>query len=168
MTTPDPPHGRPRAQYARVVNVIPTHATDTEAVEIFLRGWRAARQTAGGSYDDAGLGALESKTAVLWNIPPDHRDAYRDFYAHHYPGTAVVFQDTATKPPINPPWRPLSIEPPRPGLYRVKIRLRHTQQDPPLPDLDLITWARWTRSGWLDALPPRGVTAWTNPWEDPA
>jgi hypothetical protein len=78
-------------QYKRFYNVIPANASFDRAAEIFLRGWREGCQTAGGSYDDAGVGDLEQRIAVLWDIPVDEQAAFLDFYAEHYPGVEVRF-----------------------------------------------------------------------------
>lgn len=117
---PEPERGKPRLQYARVYNAIPNDATDERAVEIFLRGWRESRQTAGGSYDDAGVGDLDDRTAVLWDIPQEERVDYRDFYAAHYPDVTVRFEGeepptpTPEPPPPPPPpddWTPRNYVP---------------------------------------------------------
>lgn len=85
--------GQPREDYARTYNVIPADATEERAVVIFLEGWRRSRETAGGSYDDAGIGDLSSKTARLYDIPAAQHQAYADFYAEWYPGVNVEFVD---------------------------------------------------------------------------
>ncbi len=87
------PTGEPREQYSRRYNVIPPDATEREALAIFLEGWRRSKETAGGSYDDAGIGNLTDKTACLYNIPSEDRDQYLDFFSEHYPTTSVLFQD---------------------------------------------------------------------------
>ena len=51
------------------------------------------RQTAGFSYDDAGIGALDDKTAVLYGISEDQQALFIDWYAQHYPGTQIEFRD---------------------------------------------------------------------------
>jgi murein DD-endopeptidase MepM/ murein hydrolase activator NlpD len=47
------------------------------------------RATVGYSYDDAGIGALKSKKAVLYDIPSTERQKYIDWFALHYPGTRL-------------------------------------------------------------------------------
>lgn len=91
----------PRQQYNRVYNVIPDHASEEQAVQIFLDGWRESRQTAGGSYDDAGIGLLANKTAVLYGIDPAQHQLYRDWYDTHYPNTNVVFKDLPASSPFD-------------------------------------------------------------------
>lgn len=147
----------PSIDYRRTYNVIPADASDERAVEIFLHGWRRARQTAGGSYDDAGIGQLDEKTAVLWDIPEDRRDAYRDFFAHHYPGTRVVFPDPDAASPLDLTWFPPLLRPPRPATYRVRLRLQTPPQpehtDSPTPPARPGIW-RSPRSDGRDRIPP--------------
>jgi murein DD-endopeptidase MepM/ murein hydrolase activator NlpD len=90
---PEPPTGLPREQYPRAYNVIPPDTAPDKAAEIFLDGWIRSKETAGGSYDDAGIGDLEDKTANLHLIPADDRREYIDFYAEHYPNTRIRFID---------------------------------------------------------------------------
>ena len=97
-TAPPPPppvplenRGEPRVQYGRVYNVIPQNATEAQAVEIFRLGWNKARQTSGGSWDDAGIGDLNNRTAVLWNIPEGARAEAIAWFAFWYPGVHVEF-----------------------------------------------------------------------------
>jgi len=80
----------PRVDYTRIYNVIPADTPVEEAVEIFREVWAKNPQTVGPSYDDAGIGDLSDKTAVLWNIE-DH-EAYIAFYDEHYDGTKVEFK----------------------------------------------------------------------------
>ncbi|NKQ37386.1 MAG: hypothetical protein HF973_17445 [Chloroflexi bacterium] len=40
--------------------------------------------------DDTGLGALEKKTAVLWDIPPEKEAEFRKWYGRHYPGAKII------------------------------------------------------------------------------
>lgn len=100
---PAPPaDGRPRIQYRREYWVVPTSANPTTVAGIYEAA--AARKiTCGPSYDDAGIGALVDKTAVLWDIPDAERQTYRDWYAAHYPGTVVEFRAHELTPPIQGP-----------------------------------------------------------------
>jgi len=104
---PGPPpagcRGAPRAQYERTYNVIPGDVTETRAVEIFLEGWRRSRETAGGSYDDAGVGDLDERIAILHDIPLDLRPDFVDFYETYYPGVEVRFPGAEPPPPPPPP-----------------------------------------------------------------
>lgn len=90
--------GKPRGQYARTYWCLPQ---DTP-LETFLAAaelaW-AAKRTIGFSYDDAGLGDLARRTAVLFNIPVAQRGTFADWYHAHYPGVLVEFRDTAVPPP---------------------------------------------------------------------
>jgi len=85
--------GAPRAQYERTYNVIPAGATEEQAAAVFIEGWRRSRETAGGSYDDAGIGDLDVRIANLYGIPEEDRPDFIGFYDKHYPGVEVVFKD---------------------------------------------------------------------------
>ena len=52
------------------------------------------KQTVGFSYDDAGMGDLARKTAILYDIPQEKWPEYMEWYAEHYPYTNVTFRDT--------------------------------------------------------------------------
>jgi hypothetical protein len=99
ITTPEPPEppddcwGLPRIDYARTVNVV----VDKRAAEAVLEAtWP---QTISNSYDDAGIGQLSNRNAVLWDIPLPMRESYLDFYAEWYPGVNVTFRSTGMEPP---------------------------------------------------------------------
>ncbi|MFN2189011.1 MAG: hypothetical protein ACK2T3_09615, partial [Candidatus Promineifilaceae bacterium] len=101
VAPPSPPNqplnlGLPRVQYARVYNVIPGSASARQALDIFVAASERSRETVGYSYDDAGVGALSSKTARLYGINQDQRQLYIDWYEEFYPGTRVEFH---TLPP---------------------------------------------------------------------
>jgi len=89
---PEPCRGLPRTDYERVYFVIPPSATESRAAEIFRMGWQEARRTVGGSYDDAGIGDLQTRVAALWDIPIEQRQVYVEWYATHYPGVEVEFR----------------------------------------------------------------------------
>ena len=91
--------GLPRTDYARIYNVIPENATEERAVEIFVEGWRRSKETAGGSYDDAGIGDLPDITVNLHDIPVDLRPDFTDFYTEHYPGVKIKFKGDVEPPP---------------------------------------------------------------------
>ncbi|UCC63393.1 MAG: hypothetical protein JSV36_22145 [Anaerolineae bacterium] len=87
-----PELGMPREPYNRVYNVIPAHATEEQAVAIFLEAWRRSRETVGSSYDDAMMGpGLTSRTANLYGIPASERAEFLAFRDTHYPGVIVNF-----------------------------------------------------------------------------
>ena len=93
---PEPPdYGAPRIQYRRVVNVVPQGAGIERALDVLVETWP---QTVTNSYDDAGIGALEDKTAVLWDIPVADRQEFVDFYRQFYPGTKVEFAGSGDEP----------------------------------------------------------------------
>jgi hypothetical protein len=86
-----PPGNEPREQYARIYNVIHPDTPYEDALAVFAYCWKNGRQTVGGSYDDAGIGNLDDKTAVLWNIPDGDEPDYKDFFETYYPGTKLEF-----------------------------------------------------------------------------
>ena len=100
--TPMTNNGAPRQQYQRVVHVLPPDATAQRFREVADAAF-PAKQTVGFSYDDAGVGALDDRTAILWDIPADKRAAFSAFYAQYYPGVKVVFKPDAATPPPQPP-----------------------------------------------------------------
>lgn len=102
-TPPPPPpvsggRGAPREDYRRTVHVISADTPEETAVSIFRQAWRDGRQTVGGSYDDAGIGDLSSRTAVLHGIALAQRQAFLDWYAAHYPGVSVEFREVSGTP----------------------------------------------------------------------
>lgn len=105
VNPPEPPGcpGAPREDYVRVYNVIPQDATDERAAEIAAIAWERGKQTAGGSYDDAGIGDLSDKTAVLWDIPIADRAEFEAFFAEHYPLALVEFDGEGDEQPPPPP-----------------------------------------------------------------
>jgi hypothetical protein len=134
--------GEPRVDYARTYNVIPTEASDLRAMSIFLDGWKRARETAGGSYDDAGIGDLTRRAAVLWDIPRGERDAYVQFFETHYPGVMLTF---VTRLLPEPAYKPMVLDPPRPGMYRLLVRVTMEGSGTSV----VTTWGRWLGESWL-------------------
>lgn len=103
---PVPGRGVPRLQYARRYNVIPGVATEEQAVEVFRQGWQRGRETTGGSYDDAGIGDLDDRTAVLYGIEEPDQQTMLDWYAKWYPEVEVAFEPLPgdePEPPGPPP-----------------------------------------------------------------
>lgn len=94
--------GLPRENYTRRYNVIPSDATEQQAVDIFLEGWRRTRETTGGSYDDAGIGDLPVKIANLYGVADSQKQVFINWYAQHYPGTIVKFLPIPGDNPDNP------------------------------------------------------------------
>ena len=90
-----PPVGRgaPRAQYARVYHVLPANTTPARLAEI--RAQVPFTETMGGSYDDAGIGDLDHRQVVLWDIPDSQQTEYQDWYLKWYPGVEVEFRPKA-------------------------------------------------------------------------
>lgn len=151
--------GEPRIEYERTYNVIPPDASDVRAMTIFLDGWQRARETAGGSYDDAGIGDLERRAAVLWDIPAGEREAYVQFFERHYPGVTLTFV-TRTLP--EPVYKPLGLPPIRPGMYRLLVRVGIEGSGASV----VTTWGRWLGlgDGWLSHVDGE-IMAWAYPEE---
>lgn len=85
------PSGTPREQYSRQYWVIPGSLPLPRRQQLYSQA-AEINITAGPSYDDAGLGALSDKTAVLWDIPSNQWATYIDWFNQHYPGTKVEFR----------------------------------------------------------------------------
>jgi hypothetical protein len=97
--------GLPREQYDRTYHVLPA-STPAERVGDIVAGlWAEQPVTAGPSYDDAGIGALEHKRAVLWDIDETDRAEYEAWYIEHYPGTFVEFAGEGQPPTPGDPWQ---------------------------------------------------------------
>lgn len=99
---PSPAMGRgaPRLQYARRMHVLPPTMTLERAQEIFALAWASGRETVGSSYDDAGIGDLDLRTAVLWDIPLADQGVLLTWYAEHYPGVRVEFAGAGEDEPL--------------------------------------------------------------------
>jgi hypothetical protein len=96
-----PPPGDPclpRVAYSRTYVVLPQAATAEQFAEV-AKQYHGQRRTIGFSYDDAGHGpGLTSRTAILLGIPDNERQLFIDWYAEHYPGTAVQFEVLPPQP----------------------------------------------------------------------
>ena len=96
--------GLPREQYSRTYWCATPNITLPLWLKLAEQAW-AERRTIGFSYDDAGIGDLQKRTAVLFNIPTTERQRYVGWFSEHYPGTAVQFsiveEDTPPTPPGN-------------------------------------------------------------------
>jgi len=112
--TPSECRGAPRVQYVRAVNVVPAWVDPDRYLDIAEIVWERSRETVTGSYDDAGLGALDDKTAVLWDIESRDHAMYVDWYAAHYPGVKVRFAGDIFDPEPPPPEPEPEPEPPDP------------------------------------------------------
>lgn len=103
---PETERGAPRIDYARVVHVAPEGATLATFQKITEVAYKSDRQTVGFSYDDAGVGDLSSRKAILWDIPANKRASFTEFYAKWYRGVVVEFRSTTPEviiPPVDPP-----------------------------------------------------------------
>jgi hypothetical protein len=85
--------GAPRTQYDRTVHVLPETATLEQALRVFEIAWKDGHQTVGGSYDDAGIGDLDYRAAILWGIPDEEQEQYHKWYNNWYPDVLVEFQE---------------------------------------------------------------------------
>lgn len=97
--------GQPREDYGRTYHVIPADATQAE-IKAVMDAAYPNRETVGFSYDDAGIGDLSVRRAILWNIPPAKRPEFTAWYVDKwYPGVTVEFRSTTPEiiiPPPNP------------------------------------------------------------------
>jgi hypothetical protein len=91
--TPATDDGKPREQYKRTYLVADQNATLDEWLAVCRQAYDL-KQTVGFSYDDAGIGALDRKTAILYDIPSERRAEYLAWYEEHYPNTNVIFRST--------------------------------------------------------------------------
>lgn len=91
--------GGPRVQYTRTYRVIPQDAPLIRAQQVFAKAW-TGRNTVGFSYDDAGIGDLDSRTAVLYDIPEGTQQSYSAWYDNYYPGVQVEFASNILPWPV--------------------------------------------------------------------
>lgn len=89
---PNPCRGTPRVQYNRAVHVLPSGSTNDRFVQV-ANAVYPERQTVGFSYDDAMIGDLNSRRAILWDIPLNERAAFLAWRDQHYPGVVVEFRE---------------------------------------------------------------------------
>jgi hypothetical protein len=82
--------GRPRIDYARVVFVAPQDVTLERWLEICREAYETG-STVTKSYDDAGIGDLTQRKAILYDIPPEKIHMFQSWYIMYYPKTWVVF-----------------------------------------------------------------------------
>ena len=99
---PPMPLGLPRIQYARTVHVVPQQATLRQFLDVATEAY-LQKNTVGFSHDDAGIGALKEKTAVLWDIAEAEKDVFGKWYDANYPQTQVQFENYTPAPPTIPP-----------------------------------------------------------------
>jgi hypothetical protein len=98
--------GSPRIQYGRVYNVVPQDITLERWLEICKNAF-ATKQTVGFSWDDAGIGDLDSRKIVGWDVK-ENRAAFEAFIAQYYPGATVSWAGAgATTPPVVTPPPPV-------------------------------------------------------------
>lgn len=125
----------PRVDYRRVYWLAPQNATEEEWLELCRLAY-AERRTVGFSADDAGIGDLSDKTAVIYNLPVADEAAYRAFYDTHYPGTSLEFRQLEE---VDAP--PPDLPPAGGGRLTTRVGL-HASADPdPLSDEELAEFA---------------------------
>ncbi len=92
--------GAPREEYQRIYYVFPGNARwkdyKTTIRDLFIQ-----RRTMGFSWDDAGIGDLDSRTAALIDAPM--KDIAVDWFGEHYPEVDVQFIQVEVDPPPPPP-----------------------------------------------------------------
>ena len=96
--TPPPPlpvRGEPRVQYRREYHCVPQDASMDRWLEICEQAYKT-KSTVGFSYDDAGVGNLNDKNAVLYDIKPGEQGVFTGWFATHYPGTNLIFPKSPT------------------------------------------------------------------------
>jgi hypothetical protein len=82
--------GAPRVQYAREYWVVSGNATHDQFLQIARLAY-PTRTTVGFSYDDAGVGDLDTRKVVVWGEEHD-RDTLLQWYRQHYGGVSVEFR----------------------------------------------------------------------------
>ena len=75
-------NGQPRIDYGRVYNIAPAGASLADFLKIAETAYNTNKQTVGFSYDDAGIGDLSNRRAVLWDIPVADRPGFVAFFAN--------------------------------------------------------------------------------------
>ncbi len=100
----DPPEekrGDPRVQYERTYYVFPQDAA-WEEYQGLVKTQFMERRTIGFSWDDAGIGDLDNRMAVMVDV--DDKKVATEWFDKYYAGTLTGFLDTSTEPP---PTRPI-------------------------------------------------------------
>jgi hypothetical protein len=95
--------GAPRVQYSRVYNVARQDVTRERWLEIAEMAYDGGLQTLGGSHDDAGIGDLDERRAVAWDVQSrEEREELRAFFERWYPGVELVFDGGDPDPGPDP------------------------------------------------------------------
>ena len=98
--TPEPPPpptgdpkqlGAPRIQYDRTYLCVPQMTGMEDWLAVCAAAHRQ-KQTVGFSYDDAGVGDLEQKTAVLYGLTAAERLIFARWFAAHYPEVKLEYR----------------------------------------------------------------------------
>ena len=83
--------GAPRVQYKRRVLVAHDAASKAQWMAVAAEAYEQ-RSSCGFSYDDAGIGDLEQRTAVLYGIDIGRQASFCDWFEKYYPGVEVEFK----------------------------------------------------------------------------
>lgn len=86
----EPSYKGPRVQYSREYWVAPNSYSKEKFLDLCALAFDEKR-TVGFSFDDAGIGELNNKKAVL--IDMNKSDEFINWYDTHYPGTTIEFED---------------------------------------------------------------------------
>jgi len=100
--TPPEPTCEPRTQYRREYWALRDDISRKSYLDICSEAFDK-KITVGFSYDDAGLGKLDDKTAVLFDIDKDDADNYEAWFAQHYPATKLQWEVSAWIPEMKMP-----------------------------------------------------------------
>ncbi len=93
---PSKGRGKPRIDYPREYWVLDGNvATKNRFVAIAIEAFKNSKQTVGFSFDDAGIGDLNSRKVVVKEIGNYTQQALIDFYSTYYPGVNVFFNDNS-------------------------------------------------------------------------
>jgi len=90
-TEPASGRGQPRVQYAREYWVVNSQASKAQFLSVVRHAYNNSRRTVGFSYDDAGIGNLNSRHVVAWGNEFSDQ-VLIDWYNQYYPGVTVAFQ----------------------------------------------------------------------------
>lgn len=87
-----PCRGNPRIQYQRTYLTVPQEASFEQWLSVCKFAYEN-KQTCGFSYDDAGVGDLDNRTAVLYGLSPYQEPIFANWFKTQYPKVNVIFRD---------------------------------------------------------------------------
>lgn len=98
-TAPATGRGTPREDYPREYWVLDGDvAIRDQFIDLAVEAFGNSRQTVGFSFDDAGIGDLNTRKIVVKEIGNYTREQLVNFYSTYYPGVNVSFVDTEPEP----------------------------------------------------------------------